>query len=403
MALVTQQNSLGSSTEIINDILTINNKDLMLVSLLETLCKITDSKSKLFKKICRYLHKIGILEDPNTYSDDSQMIRKLYSDYLESIMKQHCSTNTRSKKQKLIQLGNTENMSIMNLDTKPEYKLQVINSQYSKTFIEMEKIGDGGFGEVYKAYNYLDTTLYAIKKVPFFDVNDPNNIRAFNEVRCLALLNHENIVRYHTTWLELSDKKMDIMEDVDAITPIYPVLFIQMELCTTSLRKYLVERNYSGKESNMEWEKECIRGIINGLKYIHANNILHRDLNPNNIFLDRNMIPKIGDFGMAVKVDTENETTEMSEDIGVQVYMPPEYKFDGTYTKKSDVYSAGIIFFELLYIFSTDMERLDVINKIKKGIYPESFITHFEKSCGMIKGMLSENVDERSGSDNLFV
>lgn len=373
--------------KIITDILSIDNKDLLLVSLLEKLCQVVNDKNVLFKKICQYLHKIGIIDDKKAYSDDQQTVRKLYAEYLSQIIRK---------------FGSDEHSNLLQWNSeKTQNGLQVINSQYSNAFIELEKIGDGGFGEVYKAYNYIDSQKYAIKKVPFFDVNDPNNMRAFNEVRCLATLTHENIVRYHTTWLELCDTKMDIMEDTDIDVAIYPVLYIQMELCSGSLKDYIMKRNYSGRKSNMDFEKKCINGIINGLNYIHKNNILHRDLNPNNIFLDENMIPKIGDFGMAVKLETHGSAPQMSSDYGVDLYMPPEYKKDNIYVKKSDIYSAGIIFFELLHVFSTDMERFQIISEIKKGIYPISFVNSFSGYHKIISGMMEENMECRLSIEDL--
>lgn len=380
--------TIPDKDEIITDILSIDNKDLLLVSLLEKLCQVVNDKNILFKKICQYLHKIGIIDDKKSYSDNNQTVRKLYAEYLSQIIRK---------------FGNDDHCNLLQWNEKSQNSLQVINSQYSNAFIELEKIGDGGFGEVYKAYNYIDAQKYAIKKVPFFDVNDPNNMRAFNEVRCLSTLTHENVVRYHTTWLELCDTKMDIMEDSVIDVAIYPVLYIQMELCAGSLRDYIMKRNYSGRKSNMDFEKKCIDGIIKGLNYIHKNNILHRDLNPNNIFLDENMVPKIGDFGMAVKLETHNSAPQMSPDYGVELYMPPEYKKNNIYVKKSDIYSAGIIFFELLHIFSTDMERFQIISEIKKGIYPISFVNAFATYYKMISGMIEENMECRLSTEDLCI
>lgn len=380
MALITVNNPLISNHEsLITDILTFDNKELLLVSLLEKLCQIADNKNNLFQKICRYLNKIGVLEDKISYSEDKKQIRKLYIDYLSQIIQQ---VNPRKKKN-LITVD----------DSKITNSLAITNSQYSNAFLELEKIGNGGFGEVFKTYNYIDAQLYAIKKIPFCDIEDPNNIRAFNEVRCLSRLNHENVIRYNSTWLELSDKKMEIMDDIDI--PIYPVLYIQMELCNESLKDYLMRRNYSGQTINFEYEKECISGIINGLKYIHNNDILHRDLNPNNIFLDQNMKPKIGDFGLAVKIEQPDNAQLMSSGLGVSLYMPPEYKNENIYVKKSDVYSCGIILFELLYIFRTDMERYEIISEIKNKIYPSSFMNQIPEYYQLISKMLEHSIETR--------
>jgi serine/threonine protein kinase len=272
--------------------------------------------------------------------------------------------------------------------------LRVMNSQYSNNFIELSKIGEGGFGEIYKVYNNIDAQQYAIKKIPFFESNEADNMRAFNEVRCLAELNHENIVRYHTTWLELSDMSNEFIED--SKFQIYPTLYIQMELCECSLRDYLVKRNYSGKKVDMIFEKKCITGIINGVKYIHSKNILHRDINPNNIFLDKFMIPKIGDFGLSMKVGSESQETYMSSELGVKLYIPPEYEKEGIYTKKSDVYSLGIVIFEILQIFSTDVERIEIISKLRTNQYiSNTFMEECLIYLEYINKMTDENMDSR--------
>lgn len=409
MALVKYENNKSissiSSDSVVSNVLTLDNKELLLVSLLEKVCQLVDDKSMLFDNICRYLHKIGILEDPAAYSDKQQVVRKLYSDYLVQLMKQF-KDNQKSSQQMITDIQQVPN-NIVQFGEQSIGKfsnIQIINSQYSTNFIEVERLGEGGFGEVYKAINYIDLQKYAIKKVPFFDVSDPNNVRAFNEVRCLSKLSHENVVRYHSSWLELSDKKMEIMEECDTNVIIYPILYIQMELCMCNLRDYLRKRNYSGKYGNMSFEKACINGIINGLKYIHANGILHRDLNPNNIFLDCNMIPKIGDFGMAIKSDSSHTSDESSEsEFGVELYSPPEYKKNNIYTDKSDVYSAGIIFFEILHIFSTDMERIKLIEGIKNNNYPSSFVENYYEYYTLIKDMLKDDMNERIATDELFI
>lgn len=368
---------ISSST--INDVLELDNKELLLISLLEKLCQTLDGEHKLFKTICQYLNKIGIIEDRQLYSDKKKMIRKMYSDYLIKLIGE-CH-ESRHKINGLVM--NDENgshdghdghdshdshVSLQSLD-----KLLINNSLYTMNFIELEKLGSGGFGEVYKVYNKIDTQKYAVKIIPFVDVNDPNNVRAFNEVRCLSQLSHDNVARYYTSWLELSDKnKVDETDEINvSVYPIFPIMYIQMELCIGNLRDFLIKRNYCGIMSgdDMKIEKQIINGIIKGLTYIHENNILHRDLNPNNIFLDSNLNPKIGDFGMSVKIDkNDSDNQKLSSNYGICLYMPPEYEKDNIYTMKSDVYSAGMICFEILNQFKTDMERYHVLSEIKNNL-----------------------------------
>lgn len=363
---------LGSNT-IINDVLKIDNKELLLVSLLEKLCQNLNSDNHLFNNICQYLTHIGLLENRNLYTDNHKAIRQMYVDYLIGLISQNHEPNDN---------GINSFISINNL--------KVNNSLYAMNFTELQLLGSGGFGSVYKVLNKIDMREYAVKIVPFINVDDPNNIRAFNEVRCLSELTHENIARYYTSWLELTDKitlLVDDNEDTDSdiddeanqiiqcVKPhekinIYPVMYIQMELCTGNLKNFMDNRNKllpSGFIQDFTIEKQIIKGIIKGMTYIHSKNILHRDLNPNNIFMDLNNLPKIGDFGMAIKqINNPKTQSIMSSGYGVSLYRPPEYENDNIYTFKSDVYSTGLILFDIVYVYKTEMEHYKVLSMFKE-------------------------------------
>mgnify|MGYP000852417665 CR=1 FL=1 len=383
--------------DITNDFFEIDNKEMLIVVLLERLCQCQchdEIQMKNFiKRICKYLKGIGIINNIKIYSEDTQRIRKLYGDYIDKILRSN--KRTKRTKHKLIQYEKTTEPNEIQLHkTEQINKLQIISSLYSDNFIELSKIGEGGFGEIYKVYNNLDGQQYAIKKIPFNDFSNTDNMKALNEVKCLAELSHENIVRYHTTWLELSDVKTEIVEE--STVQIYPMLCIQMELCECSLRDYLIKRNYSGKDIDMTIERQCITGIINGLKYIHSKNIIHRDINPNNIFLDKYMIPKIGDFGLSTKIGYDNQETMMSSELGVKLYVPPEYINEGIYTKKSDVYSLGIVIFEIMHIFTTDIERIGIIQKLREHKYVnQELINKYPKYCEYISKIIVDEMDRR--------
>lgn len=404
-----------------------DNKELLFVSLLEKLCDDMGNK-KTFRKACNYLFDNGVIENKSIYSKSNGTMRSMCLEYLINMIHRMSDSQDAIVKRTAQRDDVTKNDDI-----------KFMRPMYCNMYTEIEQIGAGGFGEVYKVYNKIDQCRYAIKKIPFLDatidttncVPDMNtsiictsdndqpssdqfgnfaSTKALNEVRCLSMLSHKNIVRYYDTWIELCDDKPNVDEyDSSSIEQrndttmfIYPVLYIQMELCACSLKDYIVKRNYSGRELNEQMEKKMIIGIMDGMRYIHENNIIHRDINPNNIFVDNNGIPKIGDFGMSVNLEHHRNIPKLSSGYGVELYMPPEYKKDGTYTKASDMYSIGIVMFELFHIMTTDMERVRTIIDIKNGSYPEKFVMNCKKYYDIVTILLCPDIDGRMTSSAVY-
>jgi len=334
----------------------IDNKDILLVSLLEYILVRDKNSEWLFKMICEYLHKNGIIDSVSYNLAGTKNIRNIYLQFLNKII-------------------------IKNMDDRlVPYFENPVQSRYGNDFVEIEKLGEGYFGCVYRAMNKYDEQLYAIKKIPFKNPESSNNCMPFTEVKHLSSLNHENIVRYHTTWIELYGEEN-----------IVPTLFIQMELCPSNLRMYLEKRNYSG-ELDPVVERVRFRQIVSGVRYIHSHNIIHRDLNPTNILIDGNGVIKIGDFGLSRSSDS-NERIVEDDSYGQLLYLAPEQLEDGECSKLSDIYSLGIVYFELLNRFNTQMERIRTIKKL----------TGCEIDGGELISMMIKKVDkERVGIEEVY-
>lgn len=318
----------------------INNKDLMIVSLLEYIC---DDNNELFELVCDNLYKNNIIDD--TYIK-YPINKKYMHQFLTNIIKD-ISINDKLELK-------------TNLD-------KTLHSRYDSDFIEFKILGSGGFGSVYEVYNKLDDNKYAIKKVPLLEIN---SIKSLNEVRNLSKLEHKNIIRYYTTWIELGENLSELLDDesndkiIDNNKKIIPILYIQMELCDMSLRDYLDKRNYSGDKIDIIKEKEKFIEILDGVKYIHDQNMIHGDLNPSNIFIKNGHI-KIGDFGLSKKLDNCDSVKHYN--YGNVLYLSPEQLSNNLISQKADIYSLGLIYYELITIFSTQIERIKMLNSIKQN------------------------------------
>ena len=317
---------------------------------------------------------------------------------------------------------------IMTLITKDLPK-NIIQNNISlfDNYKKCELIGSGGYAHVYEVYNSLDDRKYAIKKIGIRNNFYPSLI----EVRSMAKLEHKNIVRYHTSWVEsininkkidnLNSKllclnqnmekihlvKVDSTELIKAENSEYDdsystenseydekvydkFIFIQMELCKQNLRDYLLNNKLDDEN-----KKIICREIIEGLTYIHNNNIIHRDLKPTNIFIDFDNKIKIGDFGLATNIYDMHY-----EEVGTGGYITPEILNGEKYNAKADLYSLGVIILEIFGNFKTNMEKLLILRKIRH-----------EKNCTylnnnelnkIISSLLCKDPNKRGDLDNIL-
>ncbi|XP_066380833.1 wall-associated receptor kinase 2-like [Miscanthus floridulus] len=189
------------------------------------------------------------------------------------------------------------------------------------------RIGQGGFGEVYMGYIRDEIRPVAVKK-PRIDVKLANQFA--NEVIIQSRVLHKNIVNLIGCCLEV---------DV-------PILVYEY-VPNGSLDKILHESN--GMPLDLDLRLQIAAQSAKGLAYMHSEittPILHGDVKPANILLDEKYIPKISDFGTSRMITIEENYT--STIIGNWGYMDPEYVQTGLYTSKSDVYSFGVVLLELI-------------------------------------------------------
>ena len=296
-------------------------------------------------------------------------------------------------------------LNIVNIDIDTANILEVkdnilkIISNEMNIVKETELIGNGGYSNVYKIFNKLDNKHYAIKKIGY--KNNFNNV--IKEVRSMAILNHVNIVRYHTCWIESSDINTNSNNNIltlnnssslsSDLSEYDEQLFnkficIQMELCKSNLKTYLLENTLTFND-----KINICKQIILGLNYIHSNNLIHRDLKLQNILVGFDNSIKISDFGLA------NNIYDIDyKQVGTIGYIAPEVLKGDKHSIKSDLYSLGIIILEVFKNFKTAMEKQITLKEIDDN----KLIINDDKYNKIITSLIDKNPDNRVSLDDIL-
>ncbi|GMI63694.1 receptor kinase 1 [Hibiscus trionum] len=202
-------------------------------------------------------------------------------------------------------------------------------STATDNFSFSNKLGEGGFGHVYKG-RLLKGGEVAVKRLSRKSGQGWDELK--NETMLIAKLQHKNLVKLLGCCIE-GDEKILIYE----------------YLSNKSLDSFLFVTNAIFR---LPWQTRVriIEGIAQGLLYLHKYSrvqIIHRDLKASNILLDEDMNPKISDFGMA-RIFRGNEQRATDRVVGTYGYMAPEYASEGVFSVKSDVFSFGVLLLEIL-------------------------------------------------------
>ncbi|AQZ17561.1 GCN2 (YDR283C) [Zygosaccharomyces parabailii] len=193
-------------------------------------------------------------------------------------------------------------------------------------------------------------------------------------------------------------------------------LFIQMEYCENRSLFDLIHSENLSKQRDEYWR--LFRQMLEALSYIHSQGIIHRDLKPMNVFIDESRNVKIGDFGLAKNVHRTvdlfrlgshsgvGSSEHMTSQIGTALYVAAEVLYGkGQYNEKIDMYSLGIIFFEMVYPFTTGMERVNILKNLRtpQVRFPPDFDDNKMKvEKRIIKLLLDHDPSKRPGAQSLL-
>ncbi|CAA3027620.1 LEAF RUST 10 DISEASE-RESISTANCE LOCUS RECEPTOR-LIKE PROTEIN KINASE-like [Olea europaea subsp. europaea] len=262
--------------------------------------------------------------------------------------------------------GKTQNHKDIELFLKNNEKLTPRRYNYSElkkmTNSFSDKLGKGGFASVYRG-KLPDGRFVAVK---ILEESKGNGEEFINEVASISRTSHVNIVTLLGFCFEGSKRAL-----------------VYEFMPNGSLEKFICS-NISKAECQLEWEKlfQIVVGIAHGIEYLHKGcntRILHFDIKPHNILLDKDFIPKISDFGLAKLCPNRSSIVSMLGTRGTIGYIAPEivYRNVGDISYKSDVYSYGMMVLETV----GEKKNTDIrVDRSNEKYFPDWIYEHLEQN-----------------------
>ena len=228
----------------------------------------------------------------------------------------------------------------------------------------INKIGEGAYSTVYTVRRIEDNKIYALKKVKIKKLSKKEQANALNEVRILASVNSPYVIGYKESFIDEAEQTLNIIMEYADDGDLYQ-----------KIKLYLKNKTFFMEHDI--WR--IFIQITKGLNDLHEYNILHRDLKSANVFLFSDGTAKLGDLNVS-KITTRGLGYTQT---GTPYYASPEVWKDKPYNSKSDIWSLGCVFYELIMLNTPfkGKSMKDLYEKVKKGEYtpiPKYFSPKFQ-------------------------
>lgn len=264
---------------------------------------------------------------------------------------------------------------------KTEVAQVVVDAKTGRSYCKGKLLGKGGFARCYEMTDLANNKMYAVKVIPQSRVSKPHQReKIINEIELHKSLQHKHVVKFSHHF-----------EDKDNI-------YIFLELCSRKSLAHIWKARHTLTDPEVRY---YLKQIISSLKYLHNKGILHRDLKLGNFFVNENMDLRLGDFGLAAKLETVEQRKKTI--CGTPNYLAPEVLNRQGHGTESDVWSLGCVMYTLL-CGNPPFETLDLketykcIKEVKYSI-PPSLTPSAQK---LISAILQKNPSDRLTLDQIL-
>ncbi|XP_033861833.1 serine/threonine-protein kinase PLK3-like [Acipenser ruthenus] len=264
---------------------------------------------------------------------------------------------------------------------RPELAQIVTDSKTGRCYCKGKLMGKGGFARCYEMTDMASNKMYAVKVIPQSRVAKPHQREKItNEIELHKTLHHRHVVKFSHHF-----------EDRDNI-------YIFLELCSRKSLAHIWKARHTLTDPEVRY---YLRQIISGLKYLHNRGILHRDLKLGNFFINENMELKVGDFGLAAKLEPAEQRKKTI--CGTPNYLAPEVLNRQGHGPESDVWSLGCVMYTLM-CGNPPFETSDLKETYRCIKEVEYVLPHFLSlpAQKLITGILKRNPSDRLTLDEIL-
>eukprot|EP00033_Pygsuia_biforma_P002751 GCRY01003039.1.p1 GENE.GCRY01003039.1~~GCRY01003039.1.p1 ORF type:complete len:657 (+),score=188.21 GCRY01003039.1:119-2089(+) len=261
------------------------------------------------------------------------------------------------------------------------------SNEYEIEFEKIRVIGRGTFGSAILCRRRSDNRMCVVKQVDLTGMDEDGRNGAINEVRFMSMLKHPCIVAYYDAFFDSGRT----------------ILHIVMEFCDSGNVLKLIKKHQLLKQSIPE--KRIVHYIVQGLlalKHCHDKKLIHRDIKSENLFLNKKDRCLLGDFGLGRVLEYSDEMA--STRVGTPFYLPPEICEGQKYNQKCDIWSMGVVLYELMALekpfFGTSLP--EVIMKITKGKFKPLPKTYCKELRELVGKMLNVKPEKRPSVDEIL-